>query len=225
VLYLQHGSGEDETGWIEQGYANFILDNLIAEKRAVPMLLVMDKGYATRAGQTPPSMQPPTVVNGTVRAAAPRGENAFGDVLVKDVIPLIDRTFRTLADRDHRAMAGLSMGGNQAFRMTLANLDTFSWIGGFSGTGIGLSTQPFDPKTAFGGALADAASFNQKVHLVWIGLGTAESDPFPGSIRAFRESLDKGGIKCVYFESPGTAHEWLTWRRSLNDFAPRLFRK
>jgi enterochelin esterase-like enzyme len=225
VLYLQHGSGEDETGWINQGYANFILDNLIAEKKAVPMIVVMDKGYAGRLGQRPPSAEPPTMVNGTVRAGAPGGVNAFGDVLVQDVIPFIDSTFRTLSDRDHRAMAGLSMGGNQTFQITLANLDKFSWIAGFSGTGIGLSTKPFDTKTAFKGAFADADSFNKKVHLVWIGLGTAEPDPFPASIKAFRESLDKGGIKYVYYESPGTAHEWLTWRRDLNDFAPRLFKK
>jgi len=225
VLYVQHGSGEDETGWIEQGYANFILDNLIAEKKAVPMIIVMEKGYATKLGQPAPLAQPPTVVNDAVRAAAPRGQNAFGDVLVKDVIPFVDSTFRTRADRDHRSMAGLSMGGNQACQITLANLDTFAWIGMFSGTGIGLSTQRFDPKTAFNGVMADATSFNRKVHLVWIGLGTAEPNPFPDSIKAFRESLEKGGIKYVYFESPGTAHEWLTWRRDLNDFAPRLFRK
>ena len=121
-------------------------------------------------------------------------------------------------------MAGLSMGGNQTCRIVLANLDAFAWIGMFSGTGLGLSTEPFDPKTAFDGAFADAASFNQQVKLVWIGLGTAEPNPFPASIKAFRESLDKGGMKYVYYESPGTAHEWLTWRRSLNDFAPRLFR-
>jgi enterochelin esterase-like enzyme len=226
VLYLQHGSGEDETGWIEQGYANFILDNLIAARQAVPMIIVMDKGYAGRAGQTPPSAAPPSVVNGAIRLTGPRGgANVFGDVMITDIIPMIDRTFRTLADRDHRAMAGLSMGGNQTCQITLANLDTFSWIGMFSGTGLGLSTTPFDPKTAFKGVFADAKTFNRRVHLVWIGVGTAEPDPFPGSIKAFRASLDAGGIKHVDFESPGTAHEWLTWRRSLNDFAPRLFRQ
>jgi enterochelin esterase family protein len=225
VLYLQHGSGEDETGWTEQGFANFILDNLIAEKKAVPMIIVMEKGYAGRAGRPAPSAAPPTVVNGAVRASPPRGENTFAEVLVKEVVPLIDSTFRTMADRDHRAVAGLSMGGNQAFRIALANLDTFSAVGGFSGTPLGLSPVPFDPKTAFDGVFADAASFNARVHLVWIGLGTAEPVPFPGTVQAFRESLDKGGIKYVYFESPGTAHEWLTWRRSLNDLAPRLFRR
>ena len=220
VLYLQHGSGEDETGWIRQGNANFILDNLIAAKKTQPMIIVMDRGYATRPGQPPPSPMPPS--GGRVPSGA--ANNAFEDVLVKDVIPLIDRSYRTLADRDHRAMAGLSMGGNQTFRITMAHLDLFSYIGCFSGTGIGLSTEPFDPKTAFGGSLADAAAFNKRVHLLWIGLGTAEPVPFPASIKAFRESIEKGGIRYVNFESPGTAHEWLTWRRSLNDFAPRLFR-
>jgi len=225
VLYLQHGSGEDETGWTEQGHAHFILDNLIAEKKAVPMIIVMDKGYAGRAGQAPPSAAPPTVVNGAIRLGGrPGGMNAFGEVVIQDLVPFVDRTFRTLADREHRAMAGLSMGGNQACQIALGNLGTFAWLGMFSGTGIGLSTQPFDPKTAFGGAFADAGSFNRRVHLVWIGLGTAEPNPFPGSIKAFKESLDKGGIRYVSFESPGTAHEWLTWRRSLNDFAPRLFK-
>jgi enterochelin esterase-like enzyme len=224
VLYLQHGSGEDETGWIAQGFANFILDNLIAEKKAVPMIIVMDKGYATKLGQAAPSAEPPTLSGGAVRAAPPRGVNAFTDVVIKDLIPFIDRTFRTTADRNHRAMAGLSMGGNQACQIALANLDTFAWLGMFSGTGIGLSTQPFDTKTAFKGVMADAAAFNARVHLVWIGLGTAEPNPFPASIKAFRDSLDAGGIKYVPFSSPGTAHEWLTWRRSLNDFAPRLFK-
>ena len=90
------------------------------------------------------------------------------------------------------------------------------------------NAQPFrlqaDAAADFGGVFADASSFNKRVHLVWIGLGTAEPTPFPASIKAFRDSLDKGGIRHVYFESAGTAHEWLTWRRSLNDFAPRLFK-
>jgi enterochelin esterase-like enzyme len=223
VLYLQHGSGEDETGWIMQGKANFILDNLIAEKKAVPMIIIMENGYAGRPGEKPPAT-PSTARVGGVRLPPGPSTSAFEEVLVKEVIPMIDAKYRTIADRDHRAMAGLSMGGNQTCRITLANLDVFAYIGMFSGTGLGLGTEPFDTKTAFGGAFADAASFNKRVHLVWIGLGTAEPTPFPASIKAFRDSLDKGGIKYVYFESPGTAHEWLTWRRSLNDFAPRLFK-
>jgi enterochelin esterase family protein len=208
--------GEDETGWIIQGKANFILDNLIAANKAKPMIVVMENGYAERLGAKP-EVLPPNVPPGPSTAA-------FEDVLTKEVIPMIDAKYRTIAGRENRAMAGLSMGGNQTCRITLAHLDLFSYIGMFSGTGLGLNTEPFDVKTGFGGAFADAASFNKRVHLVWIGLGTVEPAPFPASIKAFRESLDKGGIKYVYFESPGTAHEWLTWRRSLNDFAPRIFR-
>ncbi|MGQ9634381.1 MAG: alpha/beta hydrolase-fold protein [Bryobacteraceae bacterium] len=223
VLYLQHGSGEDETGWTIQGKANFILDNLIAEKKAVPMIIVMENGYASRPGEKPPAGPPAAPGRGTRPPVGP-GTSAFEEVLVKEVIPMIDVAYRTIPDREHRAMAGLSMGGNQACRITLANLNVFSHVGMFSGTCLGLGTEPFDPKTAFGGVFADAASFNKRVRLVWIGIGTAEPEPFPASIRAFRSSLDKGGIKYVYFESPGTAHEWLTWRRSLYDFAQRLFR-
>ena len=224
VLYLQHGSAEDETGWIIQGKANFILDNLIAAGKAKPMIIVMDNGYATRAGEPPVSQQTPNLSALRGRGPTGPGANAFEDVMVNDIIPTVDANYRTIADRDHRAMAGLSMGGNQTCRITLNHLDLFSYIGMFSGTGLGLGTEPFDPKTGFGGVFADAAAFNKKVHLVWIGLGTEEPDPFPASIRAFRDSLEKGGIKYVYFSSEGTAHEWLTWRRDLADFAPRLFR-
>jgi para-nitrobenzyl esterase len=214
VLYLQHGSGEDETGWIFQGHANLILDNLIAEKKAVPMIIVMDNGYATRPGQG-------------MGAPAPRGPgdaSAFEDVILKDVIPMIDSSFRTIADREHRAMAGLSMGANQTLTLTTHNLDTFAYIGGFSGTMNGLNTDPLDSATAFGGRFKDGAAFNEKVKLLWLGMGTKEPNPFPAAIGAFRAMLDQAGIKYVYFSSPGTAHEWLTWRRDLNDFAPRLFR-
>lgn len=210
VLYLQHGMGEDETGWIFQGRANFILDNLIAGGKAKPMIIVMDNGYATKAGSP----------NGP---AAP-GTNAFNDVMLTDVIPMIDRTYRTLADREHRAMAGLSMGGNQTCQLTFRNLDKFAWIGAFSGTGNGLSTAPIDPKTFIGGVFANGAAVNARLKLLWIGMGTEEPDPFPGAIGAFKKMLDDQGVKYVYFSSPGTAHEWLTWRRDLNDFAPRLFR-
>ena len=214
VLYLQHGSGEDETGWIFQGHANLILDNLIAEKKAAPMIIVMDNGYASRpAGPFgPPS-------------AGPGDFSAFEDVIVKEVIPMIDSTFRTIPDRDHRAMAGLSMGANQALHLATEHLDTFAYMAGFSGTMNGLSGDALDPATAFNGIFRDGAAFNEKVKLLWLGMGTEEPDFFHGSIGAFRTMLDKAGIKYVYFSSPGTAHEWLTWRRDLVDFAPRLFRE
>lgn len=213
VLYLQHGSGEDETGWTFQGHANQILDNLIAKGKAAPMLIVMDNGYASRpAGPFgPPS-------------AGPGDFSTFEDVMTKEVIPMIDSTFRTLPDRDHRAMAGLSMGANQALHLATDHLDTFAYMAGFSGTMNGLSSDALDPATAFNGVFKDGAVFNDKVKLLWLGMGTEEPALFHGSIGAFRTMLDKAGIKYVYFSSPGTAHEWLTWRRDLNDFAPRLFR-
>ncbi len=216
VLYLQHGMGEDETGWIFQGHANLILDNLIAAKKAVPMIIVMDNGYASRPGQTAQSV-------GSARGGF-AATSAFVDVMIQEIIPMIDSTFRTIPDREHRAMAGLSMGGNQTCQVTIRNLDKFAYIGAFSGTMNGLSTDPLDPATAFNGAFKDGEDFNRKVKLLWIGMGTEEPNPFPGAIGAFRAMLDKAGIRYVYFESPGTAHEWLTWRRDLNDFAPRLFR-
>jgi enterochelin esterase family protein len=181
------------------------------------MIIVMDNGYASRPGQA----DPPT-------AGAGRGAGgvtaAFEEVVTRDLIPLIDSTYRTLADREHRAMAGLSMGGNQTCQVTMHNLDKFAYIGAFSGTMNGLSTDPLDPATAFNGLFKDGVALNKKIKLFWIGMGTAEPDPFPGAIGAFKAMLDKAGVKYVYFESPGTAHEWLTWRRDLNDFAPRLFR-
>jgi para-nitrobenzyl esterase len=214
VLYLQHGMGEDETGWIFQGHANLILDNLIAEKMAVPMIIVMDNGYASR----------PFGPFGPAPGAG--GETSgFDDVMIKEVIPMIDSTFRTIPDRDHRAMAGLSMGANQALHLATGHLDTFAYMAGFSGTMNGLSGDPLDPATAFGGIFKDGAAFNQKVKLLWLGMGTEEPDFFHKSIGAFRAMLDNAGVKYVYFSSPGTAHEWLTWRRDLNDFAPRLFQK
>ena len=212
VLYLQHGSGEDETGWTFQGRANLILDNLIAGKKAVPMIIVMDNCYASR-----PSQNAGADGRGAVTAA-------FPDVMVNEVIPMIDSSLRTIADREHRAMAGLSMGGNVTLQTTIPHLDTFAYIGAFSGTMNGLNTNALDHATAFNGAFKDGEGFNQQVKLLWIGMGTAEPNPFPGAIGAFRAMLDKAGIRYIYYESPGTAHEWQTWRRDLNDFAPRLFR-
>lgn len=213
VLYLQHGSGEDETGWTFQGHANLILDNLIAEKRAVPMIIVMDNGYASA----------PAGPFGPATSGRGPGTGAFEDVMIQEVIPMIDSTFRTIPDRDHRAMAGLSMGANQALHLATGHLDTFAYMAGFSGTMNGLSTDALDPATAFNGVFKDGSAFNQKVKLLWLGMGTQEPVPFPAAIGAFRAMLDKAGVKYVYFSSPGTAHEWLTWRRDLNDFAPRLF--
>ncbi len=217
VLYLQHGMGEDETGWAVQGKANLILDNLIAEKKAVPMIIVIDKGYATIPSQTPAQKagQPARVTGGI---------SAFEQVLIKEIIPMIDTEYRTLSDRDHRGMAGLSMGANQTIQITMNNLNIFSYIGAFSGTSNYPSTDPIDPVTFSGGKFKDGAALNNQIRLFWLGLGTKEPSPFPGSVGAFRTMLDKAGVKYIYYESPGTAHEWLTWRRDLFQFAQLLFK-
>ena len=215
VLYLQHGSGEDETGWLVQGKANLILDNLIAEKKAIPMIIVMDNGYASKPSQSP-----------QVAAAPSRGPgfSAFEEVLIKEIIPMIDDMYRTIADREHRAMAGLSMGANQTIQITMNNLDKFSHIGGFSGTSNFPSSEVIDVAKFMNGKFKDSGALNKQIKLFWLGLGTKEPNPFPGSVGAFRAMLDKAGIKYVYYESVGTAHEWLTWRRDLFQFAPLLFK-
>jgi enterochelin esterase-like enzyme len=228
VLYLQHGGGEDETGWIRQGRANFILDNLIAAGKSKPMIIVMAYGYARRAGQPAPPVAPPAA--GATPAVAEQRQRAMQEMastfqadVTDALIPFIDATFRTIANREHRAMAGLSMGGMQTFNVTLNRLDLFSHIGGFSG-GIGLVGRTLDPKTDFNGVLADPAAFAKKVKVLYLGVGSAEGERFLTSIRGLHKTLKDAGIEHVYWESPGTDHEWQTWRRNLHDFAPRLFR-
>ena len=207
VLYLQHGSFEDETGWAVQGKANLILDNLIASKKANPMIVVMDNGYAYKP-----------------QSSTARPESVFEDVVINEIIPMIDAKFRTIANRENRAIAGLSMGANQTMRIMMNNLDTFSHYGGFSGTSNYPSTDAIDVNTFLDGKFKEANALNKKVKLFWLGLGTKEPNPFPGSVGAFRTMLEQQGIKYAYYESPKTAHEWLTWRRCLNQFATQLFK-
>ena len=186
VLYLQHGSGEDETGWTFQGHANLILDNLIAEKKAVPMIIVMDNGYASApAGLFGPS--------------APRGPGtaAFEDVMIQEVIPIIDSTFRTIPDRDHRAMAGLSMGANQALHLATDHLDTFAYLAGFSGTMNGLSTDALDPATAFNGVFKDARLQPKEAALAWYGHAGTRS--FPGRYRRLSGDARQSGREIRLF--------------------------
>jgi enterochelin esterase family protein len=243
VLYLQHGGGEDETGWVRQGRANFILDNLIAAGKAKPMIVVMAYGYARRAGQPAAAPAPapapaPVATAAAAAAAAPAPApgataarqrtmqdmaSAFQADMTEALIPFVDSTFRTIANRDNRAMAGLSMGGFQTFQITLNRLDLFSHIGGFSGAG-GLGGRALDPKTDFNGAFADPKAFAKKVRVLWLGIGTAEPERMREGIRGFHKALTDAGIDHVYVESQGTDHEWQTWRRNLHDFAPRLFR-
>jgi enterochelin esterase-like enzyme len=236
VLYLLHGWGEDETGWFTQGHVDSIMDNLIAAKKAKPMIIVMDNLNAVKPGESAslfaarglvpapgaaPAAQPGRGAPGAPGGRGPGGFNltAFTDMMFTDLIPMVERTYRALPGRENRAMAGLSMGGMQTFTTGLNNLDKFAYLGGFSGS-CGGRGGTFDPKTACGGAFADPAAFNKKVKVLFLGIGSVEG---PGA-KGFSDALTQAGIHNVYFESPGTAHEWLTWRRCLNDFAPRLFR-
>lgn len=233
VLYLMHGWGENEQGWHTQGHADLILDNLIAAKKAVPMIIVMDNLNTAKPGEDatifsarwlwPPPPPPPPGAEPGARPPARFGlagftGAAFTEMMLTDLIPMIERTYRVKPGRENRAMAGLSMGGMQTFLTTLSNLDKFAYIGGFSGSTGGRGG--FDPKTSNNGVFADAAAFNKQVKVLFLGIGSEEG---PGA-KNFSEALTKAGIRNVYFESPGTAHEWLTWRRCLNDFAPRLFK-
>ena len=225
VLYLQHGGGEDESGWTRQGKANFILDNLIASGKAKPMIVVMANGYARRAGQPAPNLAGKPFGSPEMRKAMQEMMSVFEDDMTQALIPFIGSTFRTISDRDHRAMAGLSMGGMQTFHVTFDHLELFSYIGGFSGAANVFATgsDKLDPKTAFNGAMADPNAFSKRVHLLWIGVGTDEPDRMKQGIEQLHTALDQANIRHVFYESPGTNHEWQTWRRDLNDFAPRLF--
>ncbi|MGA7315440.1 MAG: alpha/beta hydrolase-fold protein [Silvibacterium sp.] len=226
VLYLQHGGGEDESGWIRQGKANFILDNLIASGSTKPMIIVMANGYAARAGYVIPDLTGKPFGSPEFIKVMQERMVAFEDDMTQVLIPFIDKTFRTLTDRDHRAMAGLSMGGMQTFQVTFNHLDLFSYIGGFSGAAnvFAMGNNKLDTKTSFHGAMADPAAFEKRVHLLWIGVGTNEPERMKSGLEGLNAALDEGKVQHVFYESPGTDHEWQTWRRDLKDFAPRLFR-
>jgi enterochelin esterase family protein len=225
VLYLLHGWGENEQGWYSQGHVDFIMDNLVAAKKAKPMIVVMDNLNAVKPGEDGSIfvgrgfVAQPRPAAQTGAAPAGRGGGLATEMIATDLMPTIEGTYRVLPGRENRAMAGLSMGGMQAFLTALASLDKFTYIGGFSGS-TGGRGGAFDAKTSNNGVFADAAAFNKKVKLLFLGIGSVEG---PGT-KNFSDQLTKAGINNVYFESPGTAHEWLTWRRCLNDFAPRLFR-
>lgn len=215
VLYLQHGGGEDERGWPIQGKVNLIMDNLLASGKANPFIIVMDCGYAVKSDQAAPAQVPG-------QRSSMNAFSAYGEVMINEIIPMIDASYRTLADREHRAMAGLSMGGMQTMQITLSNLDKFSYIGAFSGAFLPSSGDEL--KAYQNGVFSNADKFNKQVKLLWIGIGTKEGDQFYKGINQLHLSLNTIGIKHVYFESEGTAHEWLTWRRSFHDFAQRLFK-
>ena len=213
VLYLQHGGGEDETGWGQQGHAGLILDNLIAAGKARPFIVVMASSYVP--GSTGGFGGGKAASEGTPLSRSVTGPNGhkfafglFAQVLIEDLIPYIDANFRTLADQPHRAMAGLSMGGMQTRSITLANLDKFSHIGIFSGGSISPAEIP------------DLSAFKQKVKVVFVSYGSRENST---GGKADVKALQEAGVNSVFYESPNTAHEWQSWRRSLHEFAPLLF--
>jgi len=230
VLYLQHGWGENEYAWWNQGRANLIMDNLIAEGKTKPFIIVMTYGLTNegpgpggrgRRGGGPGAGSTNAAPAGT-NAAPGRGfggrggGNPFGDasanfekVLVGELIPYMDANFRTLSEQPHRAMAGLSMGGAETKFITLKNLDKFSHIGLFSGGTITTNDVNNTP------------GFREKVKVVFCSCGSREN---PGNINANHEALNQIGIKNTAYVSPDTAHEFLTWRRSFREFAPLLFK-
>ncbi len=214
VLYLLHGAGENERGWSLQGHVSFITDNLIAEKKAVPMIIVMDNGYAT-------VKDAPATQQGFSARDMTKMAETLEQVYIKEIIPGIDSFYRTIPARESRAMAGLSMGGLQTMLIGLNHLELFSHYGLFSAAIIGNIMD--DPKTAFKGAFADAASFNRKVKVLWFGAGSGETQ-FINMMNESRKKLEDLGIKSTGYVSQGTYHEWHTWRRDLNEFAPLLFK-
>jgi enterochelin esterase-like enzyme len=210
VLYLQHGGGEDETGWSNQGHANLIMDNLIAESKTKPFIIVMDNG--TWSMQGPPRGERPAAGQWPPKGWA----DGFTKTLLEDIIPMIDANFRTLANQQNRAMAGLSMGGMQTRVISLAHPEVFSQIGLFSGGSISMED------------VTNAPGFKEKVKLVFISYGSRELENrragFGGDPKANTDALKEAGMNTHFYVSPQTAHEWQSWRRALNEFAPLLFK-
>ena len=211
VLYLQHGNAEDENGWGSQGHTAQILDNLIAEGKAVPFIVVIDYGQSQNihlVGQYAPAPQPAPQPAQQGQRQANTGPDAFQVVLLTDIIPMVEREYRVIADAQHRALAGLSMGGMQTRRITIANPTTFAYLGQFSGGTISVED------------VQGAAGFKQTNKLVFMSSGSKEN---PRVMEA-AEALKGIGMNAVGYISEGTAHEWHTWRRSLYQFAQLLFK-
>ena len=203
VLYLHHGGNENETGWSRQGHCGLIMDNLLADGKTLPFIIVMGYGEHGRpaSGSTAGYMDSP-------------GFKMYPEILLKDMIPYIDKEFRTIPDGAHRAIAGLSMGGMQTRVISLANPETFNWVGIFSGGVI----SPED--------LDDNPSYEKYNKLTFIGYGSREVENPRGGVdpAEVTSQIQARGINTHYYISPLTAHEWQTWRRCLYEFAPLLFR-
>ena len=233
VLYLQHGMGENETGWSAQGKTGIIMDNLIAEGKAVPFIIFMDNGLDTRRPGDPDPAEMRRPGFGGPRPGGPQGQRpdgprpggprpggfgnffeAFQQILLTDIIPMVEKNYRVIADTEHRAMAGLSMGGMQTRGITLANPTTFAYVGMFSGGTFSVDD------------LKDAADFKKTNKVLFMSAGgketrMAEGD---GSVGKAAENLKALGFNAHSYVSPETAHEWQTWRRSLHEFAQLLFK-
>ena len=213
VLYIQHGGGEDERGWAVQGKTDIILDNLIAEGKAKPMLVVIPNGNVSRPGMTAGGYND--------EAMAVFREELFGSVM-----PFIESNYRVKPGAANRAIAGLSMGGGQAFYTGLRNTDMFANVGVFS-TGLfgGISRQPgaaaFDPEVIIPGILTNAESVNSKLKVFYISVG--EQDPRIEPTKKLIQTFEDKGLKVEFASFPG-GHEWQVWRKSLHDFAQKLFK-
>ena len=234
VFYLQHGMGENETGWGAQGKTGIIMDNLIAAGKAVPFIIFMDNGLNARkpgeqpmgfggprpggqrpqGGARPAGGQRPRMSGADFAKMARRMGGAFEEVLIKDIIPMVEKNYRVIADADHRAMAGLSMGGMQTHGITLNNPKTFAYVGIFSGGTIGADE------------LTDVPDFKATNKVLFMSAGGKEKGMAEGegSVINAAEGLKKIGINAHSYISPETAHEWQTWRRSLYQFAQLLFK-
>ena len=211
VLYLLHGNGEAQNGWVMNGRANIILDNVIAERKAVPMIVVMPQGHALQGAGVGP----------LERIAGETGmfSDRFPRDLVEEVIPLVERTYRTAPGADNRAIAGLSMGGGQALTIGLANTDRFGYVLGFSAA---VGGQFANPDATLQKARESSALLNSRLKLLWISVG--RQDFLYQGNKAFSEALTAAGIKVNYQETEG-AHVWSVWRKNLNDTLPLLFNK
>lgn len=202
VLYLRHGSGDNEANWVEDGRADLILDNLIAERKAVPMLIVMTNGDT----------------DGTwLGGSSAEAMDLLARELFTDIIPMVEKNYRVLANRENRAITGLSMGGGQAFTIGLKNMDQFAWVGQFS-SGL-VSDADFNIDKHLPGFLKDT-SVNKKLRLLFFSCG-AEDPRYAGQLN-LGDLLKQHGIRYRWFSTPG-AHEWKVWRHSLAEFAKLAF--
>lgn len=206
TLYLFHGYGDDESGWSRIGKANYILDNLIAEGRAEPMLIVMPFGHPID----------PRKMDSTTRSDWMKNDELFEKDVVTTVMPLVEKNYRVQKSREGRAVTGLSMGGGHSLRVGLNHQDLFAWVGAFS------AATPGDPKTFLDTAIPDAQKFNVNNRLFWIALG--QDDFLLDGNKAFDAALTSRGIKHEYHVTEG-AHTWVVWKQYLRDYAQLLFKK